>query len=298
MRLRQAGRLDAIDAHFGYPEGVACVHVARQLGVPAFITVRGFENEYLQRPEMRAPMLEAMRSAAGCVCVSHSLRELITAAGVPADRVTVIHNAIDHDVFRPGDRGAARRHLGVPDDVRLVVTVGHLVSRKRHHVLLEAMGRLRQHHPAARLVIIGAESFESEYPPRLRGLAEELGGPDVVRFAGNVPQRDVVQWLQAADVFALGTAREGCCNAVLEALAVGVPVVTTAAGDNTHFMREGKNGYIVPVDDAAGMAEGLRLALVRKDWSAQEIAAGLGIGTWDDVASRVLAFFRDRMAAA
>lgn len=297
-RLHQSGRLDAIDAHFGYPEGVACVQVARELGIPAFITVRGFENEYLQKPELRGPMVEAMRAAAGCVCVSHSLKDLVVAHGVPEDRVRVIHNAIDRDVFRPGDRAAARRSLGIGDEVPLVVSVGHLVSRKRHHVLIEALGRVRRKFPTAQLVIVGAESFEPQYPAQLRSMARELGDADAVRFVGNVGQVQVVQWLQAASVFALGTAREGCCNAVLEALAVGAPVVTTAAGDNAHFVRDGENGCIVPVDDAAALASALDSVLGRGPWPAGPISTGLGIGTWDDVAAQVLEFFAERIGRA
>lgn len=297
-QLHRAGRLDVIDAHFGYPEGVGCVEVARELGIPAFITVRGFENEYLQTRGMREPMVAAMRAAAGCVCVSHSLKDLIVGHGVPAERVRVIHNAIDREVFRPGDRAAARRSLGIADEVPLVVSVGHLVSRKRHHVLIEALGRVRRQFPLAQLAIIGAESFEPQYPAKLRSLAGELGDADAVRFVGNVGQEQVVRWLQAASVFALGTAREGCCNAVLEALAVGAPVVTTAAGDNAHFVRDGENGHIVPVDDAAALASALESVLVRGNWSPEAISVGLGIGTWDDVARQVLEFFHERIGRA
>jgi glycosyltransferase involved in cell wall biosynthesis len=76
-------------------------------------------------------------------------------------------------------------------------------------------------------------------------------------------------------VFALATSREGCCNAILEALAAGRPVVTTPAGDNAHFVRDGVNGCIVPIDDAAATAAALERTLSRPDWDAEAISAVL-----------------------
>jgi len=292
--LYRRGALDLIDAHFGYPEGAACVQIAHRLGIPSFITVRGFENEYLRISGIGDQLVTALRSAAACVCVSHSLRELILRHGVAPDRVTVIHNAIDRDLFRPGDRTAARAAVGVPAGVPLVVSVGHLVTRKRHHVLIEAFARLKRRHPEARLAIVGAVTFEPDYPEHLGRLAGELSVSDSVQFVGNLRQMQVVQWLRAADAFALGTEREGCCNALLEALACGVPVVTTPAGDNAWFVKEGVNGYIVPVDDAEAMEAALAKVLARADWDRARISRDLHVGTWDDVGREVVDFFAAR----
>ncbi len=288
---------DLIDAHFGYPEGAGCVRLAQRLGIPAFVTIRGFENEYVHKPGIAGQMLAAMRAAAGCISVSHSLRELAIEHGVDPERVRVVHNAIDATRFRRGDRAQARALAGVAADVPLVVSVGHLISRKRHHVLLQAFARVRRAHPRAQLVIIGARSFERQYPAQLQGLAQQLGIADAVRFAGNLPPHEVIGWLQAANVFALGTAREGCCNAVLEALAVGVPVVTTATGDNAFFVHSGRNGFIVDVDDAEGLARSLADTLAKADWDYDAISRQLHaeVGSWDDVATRVLNFMRERV---
>lgn len=297
-RLHADSPLDAIDAHFGYPEGVGCARVARKLGVPYFVTVRGVENEYVARPPIAGQMLGALRGAAGCISVSHSLRDVIVRHGVDPSRVKVVHNAIDSSVFRTGDRDAARRAVGVPAEVPLIVSVGHLVSRKRHHVLVDAFARIVKSRPDARLAIIGARAFERRYPDDLIALAARLGIGHAVRLVGNIPPLQVADWLRAADVFALATAREGCCNAVLEALACGVPVVTTGAGDNAHFVENGTNGAIVPVDDAESLAAAIDAALGRA-WDRAAIAARLAreVGDWSAVAGRVLEFIDERRAA-
>jgi glycosyltransferase involved in cell wall biosynthesis len=273
------------------------VPIARKLGAAVFITLRGLEVDLIEKEASRRPLVEAINLADGCICVSHYLRRTLAEAGADPACMTVIHNAVDRAVFRPGDRQRARLELGVDVRQPLIVSVGRLVSGKRHHVLLESFARLRASCPSAMLCIIGGPSFESTYPDRLKQMARELGGDGAVRIAGALPALDVVRWLQAADVFALGTEREGCCNAVLEALAVGVPVVTTPVGDNQFFVQDDRNGYLVPVDDVLALEVALARA-IRRNWDQQSISSGLDVGDWSRVASRVVDYFVDRTRSA
>lgn len=124
-------------------------------------------------------------------------------------------------------------------------------------------------------------------------MVDRLALQDSVRFAGNLPPGEVAAWLRAADVFALATAREGCCNAVLEALAVGTPVVTTDVGDNARFVTDEVNGTLVPVDDPTALAVAIQSCLDGREWDRESIARHLQdqVGNWNDVATRVLDFF-------
>lgn len=289
--------LDLIDAHFGYPEGAGCARVAQKLGIPLFVTIRGFENEYVHRAGIGAQMLRAMRNARGCVSVSHSLRKLAMDNGVDGERIRVVHNAIDWSTFNYGAREGAVARLGLARNMRVIVAVGHLINRKRHHVLIDAFARLRARMPNTVLAIVGGELFEPDYPRRLEKQVRALRLSRAVRFLGNRAPDEVSDWLRAADVFALATAREGCCNAVLEALACGAPVVTTPVGDNAHFVREGVNGQLAPVDDESAFAEALAAVLGAEHWDRARISADLRsqVGTWEDVGSKVLDFFNERL---
>ncbi len=289
----QTRRVDAIDAHFGYPDGVGCVRVARSLRLPAFVTIRGSETDFLRTPGIGAQLVAALNAATGCISVSHSLRELAISYGVEGERVRVIPNAVDRRIFAPGSRELARRSLGLDGAQKIIVSVGHLISGKRHHVVVQALSRVREHFPNAVLAIIGGAAYDREYPAYLERVVREQGLGNHVRMIGRVPQATVSSWLRAADVFALATEREGCCNAVLEALAAGLPVITTPVGDNAHFVRPGVNGALVPVDDVSGFAGALTRALGR-EWDAQEISRALDVGNWDDVARRVIDFIDER----
>jgi glycosyltransferase involved in cell wall biosynthesis len=295
-RLQHERPIDLIDAHFGYPDGTGCVRAGRAFGVPVFVTIRGSETEYLRVPGIAAQLVRTLNAAAGVISVSHTLRRLAIEHGVDGDRIRVIHNGIDRAVFHPGSPLEARRALGLKAEAPLVVSVGHLVSRKRHHVLIRAVASLRARYPTLQLAIIGGRVFERSYPVELARLVHEEGLGQQVRLLGGIPQPLVSTWLQAADAFALATEREGCCNAVLEALAAGRPVVTTPVGDNPQFVHEGVNGSLVAVDDVQGLAHALAAVLARS-WDGQAISRTLDVGDWDEVARRVLQFFKERLPA-
>jgi glycosyltransferase involved in cell wall biosynthesis len=296
-RMKSQARLDVIDAHFAYPDGVGCVRLARRLGVPVFVTVRGVEVDQLRRRSLHRQIVAALGAATGVVSVSHTLREVLTNAGVDGSAIRVIPNAVDREMFRPGDRKAARRRLGLPLGGHLVVSVGNLIELKRHHMLVEAIARVRHEVPDLMLAILGGGDAQSGYTARLADLAVRLGIAEAMRIVGRVPSEQVVDWLQASDIFALATSREGCCNAVLEALACGIPVVTTPAGDNAHFVRDGVNGRLVPIDDTEAFARALVGVLRRDTWDPQSISASLQVGDWTSVGRQVVEFFTERMMA-
>lgn len=292
-RLDERG-LDAIDAHFGYPTGVGCLRAARQLRLPVFITIRGVESVQFAQPNIGPQLVRALGECAGVIAVSEGLKAAAVAAGVRAAQIQVIPNAVDTQRFCPADRDEARRRIGLPPGCPLIVSVGNLVSLKRHHVLLEAFARLRQSSPDARLLIVGGPQYERAYPAQLRRQVSRLGLRDAVILTGAVPPADVPAYLQAADLFALASCREGSCNAVLEALACGLPVVVTRVGENERHVQEGVNGFLVPVDDQEALFRALTNALAHR-WDPRAIAALVQREGWSEVARQTVEFMMCRL---
>jgi glycosyltransferase involved in cell wall biosynthesis len=291
--IHTARHAHLIDAHFGYPDGVACVRAAREMGIPAVVTIRGVENELLEEPAIGPQLKHALSEADGIICVSHSLSKRLKSEGLEPAKVCVIHNAIDRSRFSVGCKYAARDALGVARDVPIVVAVGHLIHRKRHHVLVDAFNRfVRAQHPEALLVIIGSPHQEPGYAQNLAAGIAARGLNGSVRLLGNQHPEIVSRWLQAADVFALLTAREGCCNSILEALACGTPVVTTRVGDNAEFVEPTRNGALVDVDDAEESGAAIVSLLQDRQIDRKSISASLDVGDWDSVAIAVDTFFR------
>jgi len=288
--------LDLIDAHFGYPTGVACYHVGRQLGIPTFITLRGVEASQLRHPAVGRQMVDALQGCAGVIAVSHSLKDAAIEAGVDSDRVQVIPNGVDGRVFCPGDRYDARIRLGLPADAPIIVSVGSLIERKGFHLLLPAFAELRRAYPKSILVIVGGPSHEISYPQKISRLIRELNLQQAVRLPGAVPPDEVATWLQAADLFCLVSSREGCCNAVLEALACGVPVVATPVGDNSKYVQAGKTGLVVPLEHMTDLSATLSMGLAHK-WDSSEIVRQTTKYSWSDAANECITYMHSRLRA-
>jgi len=143
-----------LDAHFGYPEGVGCYRVAKRLGVPLFITVRGLETELMEFPAIRKQMLEAFDYCTGVIAVSQSLKDMLVEQGLEAKKIRVISNGVDSDIYSPRDKLQSRQQLGVRIDAKLIVSLGNVQRRKGYDLLVEAIAPYRDT-PSFRCVILG-----------------------------------------------------------------------------------------------------------------------------------------------
>ncbi len=296
LHLRRRFRFDLIDAHFAYPDGLAGILLGRLFDVPVVVTLRGTEVR-LARSRLRRPQVVlVVRRAARVIAVSQSLADLAVSLGAPQDRVRVIPNGVDGGRFRPGPRADARKRLGLPADRPLIVSVGGLTERKGHHRVIAALPRLLLRHPGALYAAVGGPSVEGNNEPLLRRLAAELDLEGHVLLPGATPHEEIATWLQAADLFCLATANEGRPNAVMEALACGVPVVTTDVGGNREIVEPGRDGLLVPFGDGPALERALETALERR-WDHEAISARARGRTWEQTGAQVVATFEEVLRA-
>jgi len=177
-------------------------------------------------------------------------RDLVERNGFPAERIDSVPTGIDTERFRPGDRMAARKALGLPPEKILVGIVATLRSWKGHRFLLQAL-------PAeAGLVIVG----DGPQRQALETQVATLGIKYKVLFAGN--QKDVVPWLQSFDVFALPSyANEGVPQALIQAMLCGLPCVTTNIGSMAELAIDRKTALVVAPENVDALAVALRALL-------------------------------------
>ncbi len=217
-RLHTAERFDLIDAHYFYPDGVAAVLLARDLGLPVVITGRGTDLNLLPAYPLRRRQIRwAARAADGIITVCAALAEPLVELGIARSKVTVLRNGVDLAAFKPLPRAGLRAELGL--DGPTLLSVGWLIPRKGHNIAIEALRSL----PGVTLLIAGSGPERDS----LMALAARCGVAGRVRFLGHVAHDQLSRLYSAADALVLASDREGWANVLLEAMACGTPVVAS-----------------------------------------------------------------------
>ncbi len=279
-RLQKSFGFNIIDSHFGYPDGYAAVQLGRWLKCPVTITLRGTEVRHARDKALRPLLIKALTGAERVITVSDSLRRLALELGVAPERVQVVANGVDAEKFHPVDRAAMRTRFGLPAEARVLITVGGLVERKGFHRVIELLPSLLQRFPELHYLVVGGACAEGDWGARLRQQVESLGLCERVHFLGTIPPEALREPLSAADVFVLSTRNEGWANVLLEAMACGLPVVTTDVGGNAEVVARPELGTVVPFDEAPALQQALGDALARQ-WDGEVIMAFARDNGWD-----------------
>jgi glycosyltransferase involved in cell wall biosynthesis len=282
--LRRRKTFDVILGSWAYPDGVAAVALGRLCGVPSVVKVHGSDLDVLAtRPGPRRNMKLLLPRAQRVVAVSRALGQVAESLGVARDRIDVVTNGVDQELFQPRDRGAARRSLGHGDDRRRwLLFVGRVEEAKGALDLCRAFATSAAAAAGtAVLVVIG----DGKAMAACREVTQALG--DRVLFAGPRAHEEVATWMAASDALVLPSHHEGTPNVVLEALASGRRVVATAVGGIPDVVNAPELGELVAVSDVTALAGALDRVVAGGDYDPSLVAArGAGAG-WDESAARL-----------
>jgi glycosyltransferase involved in cell wall biosynthesis len=270
-RFARAGRFDILHAHTARAHAIGLL--ARLLGAPQKLVVARrldfpVSTNLFGRLKYRSRRIDLF------LAVAAAIREILVAAGVPSERVRVVNSSIDLARFeearqrRKSDIRAVREELGLPADATLVGNVAALAGHKAQCDLIAAMPDLLERTPTAHLVIVG----EGKERASLTSQVHRLGLTERVHFLGF--RRDVPLLLAAFDIFAISSKLEGFCNSVLEAFAVGVPVVATRAGGLPEMVLHEDTGLLTPVQAPPALAEAMTRLIDNPALAAKVAASG------------------------
>nr|WP_315231407.1 glycosyltransferase [uncultured Albidiferax sp.] len=279
-RLKREFDFQIIDSHFAYPDGYAAALLGRWLALPVTITLRGTESRLAKSSSHRRLMQKAMARAARIFSVADALKRTAVEMGVPADKVRVVGNGVDLGKFHALPQVESRQALGLPLDAPVLVSVGGLCERKGFHRVIACLPDLKKVFPAIRFLVVGGPSAEGDWTVQLHKQVADLGLQDVVHFLGALPPDKLKLPLSAANVFVLSTRNEGWANVFLEAMACGLPVVTTDVGGNSEVICQPDLGFVVPFDDQPALLQAMRQSL-DQTWNQQHIMDYARDNSWD-----------------
>jgi len=222
------------------------------------------------------------------IAISDAVRAVLIRGGIPADRITVVHSAIDLDATRAVAAGSIRSQLGLPDAAPLAVSVAALVPHKDHETMLRAAAIVHRSRPDLHWALAG----DGPLRDRIETLARDLGVTPVIHLLGSIDRP--LELIRAGSVFVMSSAEEGLGTSVLDAMALDVPVVATRAGGIPEMLDQGA-GILVPVGNPEALAMGIETVLAdstRRNQliaTARERVAGFGA---HGMAAGVLSVYR------
>jgi len=288
---REKLEFDLIHAHFTWPSGYAGSLLKRKFDTPLIITAHGFDvyevpfrNDYY-----RKKVLFALETANHVITVSGSnLRILTEKLGVPKERVSLIPNGFDGDLFRPMPREEVRAKLDLPREREIILTVGNLVPVKGHEYLIRAAERVVKERPNVLFVIVGSGPLRR----KLESLVESLNLKGYFHFAGPRPHNEIPLWMNAADVFVLPSLSEGNPTVMFEALGVGLPFIGTTVGGVPEIIISDDYGLLCPPKDPECLAEKILIAL-DEEWDREKIRKYAEQFMWENISKKILGVYRE-----
>ena len=275
---------DLLFSIFLYPEGYAALKLSRRLGIPLVSMGIGSDIHSIADRISARHTRDVLRATNLLVTVSEDLRQQALAMGADPLRSVALVNGCDLQVFKPGDRRAARQQLGLAPDGPVVVYIGRMDLRKGLRELIAAAATLHEQRPALRVYLVGEGADRGVLTQAIANTKTD----SYIHLMPPCPPDAVPVWMTAADVVTLPSYREGSPNVVLEALACGRPVVATRVGGIPELMDE-SCGELVPPRDPVALAKALDQVLAR-DWNAMTISTHRS-RSWQTVANELLGLF-------
>lgn len=278
-------RPDIIHAHSPALCGAAAMRAARALGMPFVYEIRAFWEDAavgnlsgtegnLKYRLTRALETRVARAADALFTICHGLKDDLAARGIPADRIRVMPNGVDLGLFGdppPRDEALAAE-LGIAPGAPVIGYIGSFYAYEGVDDLIAAMPLLRQSHPEARLLLVGAGPMDAAW----RAGAAALPEPEAVIFAGRVPHGEVERYYSLVDVLAYPRKAQRLTDLVtplkpLEAMAQRRLVAASSVGGQRELIEDGVTGTLFAPDDPAACAAALaRLLDAREGWEGMK----------------------------
>ena len=303
LKLVREKKPDIIHAHWILPNGFIAGHVSRVTGIPLLIQTHGsdiFTSE--KNPLFRYMARYAGAHAKYIVSPSPDHVTRLGALGIDTKKIGIVPNTVEADfstTVTGADTDGLRQKLGIPEGNTIVLAMGRMVYVKGFNYLLDGFRKIAGEHPNVTLVLAGDGVIYDE----IRTQADQLGLGERVVMPGAVSREDVPVFFKMADMFVVPSIRhesgavDGLPVVVPEAMAAGLPVISSDVGGIPMLIRDGYNGILIPERDTAAIASGIDTLLkndeLRKIYGSRSRAIIENGANYDTISDYFITLYKD-----
>jgi len=249
-KLIKRNKYDLTHSFFSVPCGFLSLILKYKFDLPYIVSLRGsdvpgYSDRFGKVYGILTPIIKHIWTKAGAVVSnSNGLRELALRAK-PDQKIDIIYNGIDINDFKPNQ--------SLKSQDKFIITLGasRITARKGIKYLIVAISKLVQSHPNILLKIMGEGNDKKNLSVLVSGLKLDQN----VQFLGRIPREKTTAYYQEANIFVLPSLNEGMSNAMLEAMACGLPLIATDTGGTKELLTDRQNGLIVKMENSADLAE-------------------------------------------
>lgn len=259
------------------------LHNGRPVGISPLVTVLGTSFDIAYGKKL-------LKKVDRIIAVSASVKEDISKYGLDKDKIVVIHNGVDTEVFKPTEPVFKEQYEGCDN---LLLFVGRIIEQKGLDHLIDAMPRILKEYPSTKLLIVG----KGKMKPRLIKKVKKMDLNKEIIFPGFIDEELMPNLYSSADVFVLPSLWEVLPIALLEGLSCGAPLLASDAGGNPEIVENGKNGFIFEKRNDEELIEKLRIMLddhtLRKNMRRESRETALKKFDWDLITAKTSDFYRE-----
>lgn len=244
---------DIIFSYWLHPDGQVAVKTAREHGIPAVVMSGGSDVLMLTRNKNRKRAIKkVLQQADGIITVSKDIMQAVKELGIQPDKINTVYRGVNRCLFSPGNQQEARQRLGIPQDRKIIVSVGRLEPVKGHTVLLDACQKISKQKTPFTCYVLGNGSLKT----KLTNKTKEYGLEEYFQLKGPQQQLRLVDWYRAADIIALPSQSEGIPNVLLEAISCGKSFIASRVGGIPEIADPNCDQLVTP-DNPDALAKGI-----------------------------------------
>ena len=281
---------DLIHAHFTYPSGYVGARLKERYGKPLIITGHGYDVYDLpfRNAEWNKKIKSILNMADHIITPSKSNYDKLMQLDISDDKVSVIYNGYNSNLFEDVSTNKAKEKLNLPEDKKIILSVGNLELVKGHKYLIEAMKEVIKREENITCLIVGSGSQKKN----VNSLIDRLSLSKYIKLIGEKPHNEVPLWMNACDVFVLPSLNESFGIVQVEAMACGKPVVATFNGGSEEVIVNEKLGILVEPKDANELANAILKAL-GKEWDRDYISNYAKQYSWDKIIKNIIGIYNE-----